>query len=97
MTHIPIQPPKEKPVYWFRAKRYGWGWDLPLTWQGWVTYIAFVFLLTLTAISSQFDTNEGVFTFVRIVIALDMLLISVTWWKGEPARWRWGKDEAEEK
>ena len=23
--------------YWFRAKRTGWGWDLPLTWEGWVT------------------------------------------------------------
>jgi hypothetical protein len=21
--------------YWFRAKRYGWGWGLPITWQSW--------------------------------------------------------------
>lgn len=21
---------------WFPAKRYGWGWGLPVTWQGWV-------------------------------------------------------------
>ncbi|QJU57081.1 hypothetical protein HL653_04115 [Sphingomonas sp. AP4-R1] len=26
---------------WFRAKRYGYGAGLPLTWQGWVTYLAF--------------------------------------------------------
>ena len=29
-------PPAEQPKYWFRAKRYGWGWGLPLCWQGWV-------------------------------------------------------------
>jgi hypothetical protein len=21
--------------YWFPAKRYGWGWGIPSTWQGW--------------------------------------------------------------
>jgi hypothetical protein len=27
--------------YWFRAQRYGWGWGLPLTWQGWIIVIAY--------------------------------------------------------
>lgn len=22
--------------YWFPAKRYGWGWGLPVRWEGWV-------------------------------------------------------------
>jgi hypothetical protein len=26
------------PRYWFRAKRYGMGWGLPLAWQGWVFF-----------------------------------------------------------
>ena len=26
--------------YWFKAKRSGLGWSLPLTWQGWVVYAA---------------------------------------------------------
>ena len=25
--------------YWFRAKRSGLGWDLPLCWQGWEVYV----------------------------------------------------------
>ena len=29
-------PLVERPKYWFAAKRYGWGWGLPLCWQGWV-------------------------------------------------------------
>ncbi len=26
--------------YWFPAKTYGWGWGLPVTWQGWVVTAA---------------------------------------------------------
>ena len=25
--------------YWFPAKRYGWGWGPPQTWQGWVVFV----------------------------------------------------------
>jgi len=30
--------------YWFpvKPKGYGWGWGLPLVWQGWVVYAAFL-------------------------------------------------------
>jgi hypothetical protein len=31
--------------YWFPSKTYGWGWGLPLTWQGWIVYVAFGMLL----------------------------------------------------
>ena len=27
--------------YWFPAKRYGWGWGLPVRWQGWVVMAVF--------------------------------------------------------
>jgi hypothetical protein len=26
--------------YWFRAKRYGLGWGLPCSWQGWAFFLA---------------------------------------------------------
>jgi hypothetical protein len=29
---------EQSPRYWFAAKRYGYGWGLPLTWQGWLVY-----------------------------------------------------------
>jgi hypothetical protein len=33
--------------YWFPAKRYGWGWGFPLTWQGWIAFLGFLrFVLT---------------------------------------------------
>jgi hypothetical protein len=31
--------------YWFRAQRYGWGWGLPLTWQGWIIVIAYTVMI----------------------------------------------------
>ncbi len=85
------EPQKERPTYWFRAKRYGWGWDMPLTWQGWVVYGIFIASLIGAAFLFPFDTEEDVTAYVRTAIGLAILLISITWWKGEPARWRWGK------
>jgi len=35
--------------YWFPAKRYGYGWGLPATWQGWVVLRAFFALLLVGA------------------------------------------------
>jgi len=31
--------------YWFPAKRYGWGWGIPSTWQGWLVLGAFAVLV----------------------------------------------------
>ena len=33
--------------YWFPAKRYGWGWGIPSSWQGWLVLAAFVGLLVV--------------------------------------------------
>jgi hypothetical protein len=33
------------PRYWFPAKRYGWGWGLPCTWQGWLVLAAYLGLM----------------------------------------------------
>jgi hypothetical protein len=33
------------PRYWFLAKQHGWGWGLPVTWQGWAAMAVFVFIL----------------------------------------------------
>ena len=30
------------PRYWFPAKTYGWGWGMPVTWQGWVVMVVFM-------------------------------------------------------
>lgn len=74
--------------YWFAAKRYGWGWGLPLTWQGWVVYAGwFAILFGGLAVLGlrQLPVPHLVF-----VIAMVLLLLLICYWKGEPPRWRSG-------
>ena len=35
--------------YWFPAKRYGWGWGPPQSWQGWLVLAGFFVLLLIGA------------------------------------------------
>jgi hypothetical protein len=73
--------------YWFPAKRYGWGWGLPITWQGWAIFAAFLLLL---AVGAAVILRHSVAEFMAYVVVLVALFTAVCWWKGEPPRWRWG-------
>lgn len=79
-----------KPTYWFPAKRYGWGWGLPATWQGWVVFGVFAVLLTAVPVVVVQLQNRLVF--VLYTLALTAALVGICYWKGEPPRWRWSKD-----
>lgn len=78
----------ETPRYWFAAKQYGWGWGMPLTWEGWLTLALYVAGLVLAGVVSSAREDERWFMFA--VPALTALLIGVCSMKGEPPRWRWG-------
>ena len=78
--------------YWFPAKRYGWGWGLPTAWQGWVVLASFVGLIAAGAI--LFPPRQVMAEYLIYVAALSVGLTVVCWLKGEPPRWRWGKDES---
>jgi hypothetical protein len=75
--------------YWFPAKRYGWGWGLPITWQGWAVFIGFL-ILVLAGIAFL-PPRQSPGEFIAYVVMLCALLTGVCWWKGEPPRWRWGE------
>jgi hypothetical protein len=77
--------------YWFSAKRYGWGWGLPSSWQGWLVLAVFLVSLVFGSFLFPPDTERG--PYVAYVLVACGLLIVVCWLKGEPPRWRWGKDE----
>jgi len=76
-------------MYWFPAKRYGWGWGLPSSWQGWVVLAAFIGLLAVGFL--LFPPNKSLGAFLAYVVGLSALLFAICWLKGEPPRWRWGK------
>ena len=70
--------------YWFEAKRYGIGWTLPVSWQGWLVVIAYLALLA----GGLFLLSESQYR-LPWIIAITALLIAVIVWKGEkPLRWR---------
>lgn len=79
----------EKPKYWFPAKRYGWGWGLPNTWQGWVVMIGFVALVVVGI--RLFPPRHDLVAFIVYVLALVIALTTICWIKGEPPGWHWGK------
>ena len=81
---------KTSKKYWFRAKRYGWGWGLPLTWQGWVVFVAFIGAVIACAFVFPPEENKAVFIVSMAVLSL--CFIAICWIKGEPSRWRWGGD-----
>ena len=74
----------ETPRYWFRAKRYGWGWGLPCRWQGWAVLLGYLVSIVVSHVAVGREAS-GV---VTVVGALVLLLVAMT--KGEPPHWRWG-------
>jgi hypothetical protein len=76
--------------YWFPAKRYGWGWGPPATWQGWVVMLIF-FVLLFTGMAWLIP-RYGNIIFIAYAIALTVALIAVCRIKGESPRWRSGAD-----
>ena len=80
----------QEPEYWFPAKRYGWGWGPPITWQGWVVFIAFFVLVVADVV--VFPPHRSPAMFIGCIVILSIALMGVCWWKGEPPRWRWGGD-----
>jgi hypothetical protein len=77
-----------QPKYWFRAKRYGWGWGLPCAWQGWAVLVTYVVLVT-GGIPFVHAAN-GDFAYTAYVLVLTAVLVFICWRTGEPPRWRWG-------
>ena len=76
--------------YWFRAKRYGWGWGLPITWQGWMV---FAFWGAAFVPATHFLLPGRPKAFLVFTIVMSLLLLAICYKKGAPARWRWGEDE----
>ncbi len=79
---------KSKNDYWFPAKKYGFGWGLPVKWQGWVVVLIYFVLITAGIVLIEYNENKTWF-FIYCSIPT-ILLILICWKKGEPAKWRWG-------
>lgn len=74
--------------YWFPAKRYGWGWGPPVTWQGWVVVGVHAALLAALCLLDPADRHPG--RFWTALAAIIASLIAICWRTGAPPKWRWG-------
>jgi len=75
---------------WFPAKKYGWGWGFPNTWQGRMTFA--IYILFLLAGIFVFESTAMVpeLALLLYVFGITAVLLGMCWWKGEKPRWRWG-------
>jgi len=76
--------------YWFPAKTYGYGWGPPSCWQGWVVVALYAAALAACAIALL--PQKRTVPFVVCAVLLTLVLVFICRIKGEPPRWRWGKD-----
>ena len=83
-----VNVPMENERYWFPAKRFGWGWGPPATWQGWTVLLAYIGLVILFSVALTRDRYPIIST-AGIVVSTGLLLL-VCYFKGEPPSWRWG-------
>jgi uncharacterized membrane protein (DUF485 family) len=75
--------PKE---YWFKRKRYGWGW-VPATIEGWLVVGVFVVLIAFG--SSLMNGSNAAAGIACWVIGVG-ILIWATFTRSPAAKWRWG-------
>jgi hypothetical protein len=73
---------------WFPARRWGWGWGLPIAWQGWLVYATYGGLL-VAGKSCPFLRVHPI-VYACYALALTASLMFVCWLKGEKTSWRWG-------
>lgn len=76
-----------EPRYWFPAKRYGWGWGSPTTWQGWAVLLAW--LATVLPIGVWLAPRRPLLFWLFLAVMV-IALLAICYAKGEPPRWRWG-------
>ena len=69
-------------TFWFKRRRYGWGW-YPVTWQGWLVVAIYVVLVGMLA------RWESPWALGSIAFATGLLLV-MTGLTGPRPRWRWG-------
>ncbi len=80
--------------YWFKRRRYGYGW-IPTTWQGITTVVVFILVLLFGLVLLK-DVPENTYTkevgyYLVLVFGAAITLVLLSYLKGPTPKWRWGK------
>ena len=82
---------------WFVHKTYGWGWT-PSSWEGWTVMVVYFILLVVLFRRADLSSHSGSDTLISFslpFIVLTIALLVVTYWRGEPPRWQWGRKDTD--
>ena len=79
---------------WFKAKKYGWGWGLPATWQGWLVFLGYIVFIILESIYNARNYPHSLHKFLMLFL-LQLLIATIIFaiiviLTGEKPQWRWG-------
>jgi hypothetical protein len=90
---------KNKGKFWFKRKRYGWGW-VPVTWQGWLLIVTEILFLLFSSEVLLRDVPENTYQsevgiFLSLVFLSIVVLIFISHQKGPKPKWRWGKKKSD--
>lgn len=86
--------------YWFKRRRYGWGW-FPASWQGWAVFTVFIGVLVVSGLvllpgAPRNQLTNNVLMFLAIMFTTVLVLIAVALVKGPKPHWRWGKKSSDD-
>ena len=76
---------KENDKIWFPAKKHGFGWGLPITWQGWVVLVLYGLFLIIGSVVLARPTIPNAY-FIAYIVVISGMLIFICWKKGEKIR-----------
>jgi len=85
--------------YWFKAKRYGWGW-YPNSWQGWLIlgfYVLFEVWNFIRLDRFSHSASDTLRPFIIQTALATILLICICALTGERPRWMWGEKNGKTK
>ena len=78
----------DKEKYWFKAKRYGYGWT-PVSREGWL--VTFIYIGALMYAGFRVERTNDVPSFLMFVCVSTAVLFLIGWKTGERPRWQWGE------
>jgi hypothetical protein len=83
-----LEPDKS---HWFRAKKYGYGAGLPLTWQGWITLGLYVVGLGgIGFLDRQQVPAARIIAFALLVVMTGFVMALCRRHTKGGWKWRWG-------
>lgn len=91
---------KSENKYWFKRKRYGYGWA-PSTKEGWILLIVYLVVVFIGVLffEDKLENKDFAYTLAYLVfiIASTSSLLLITVRKAPKGKWRWGWKEGDDK